>query len=377
MNFLKKNKMAIYPNLILDALKNVRYAGTGQDIVSAGMVADDIKIEGMKVSFTLITKRQNDPFIKSVVKMAEQAILTHADKEIEIKGNISIKSKQAPPPAVAKLLPDVKNIIAIASGKGGVGKSTVCTNLAIALAQKGYKVGLLDADIFGPSIPKMLSAEGSSPMLVKKDGRDLIIPIINYGVKMLSIGFFVKKDDAVVWRGAMATNALKQLIGDADWGELDYFLIDLPPGTSDIHLTLVQTLAITGAVIVSTPQAVALADAIKGISMFEGDKINIPILGLVENMAWFTPAELPENKYYIFGKDGCKNLAEEKGYELLGQIPLVQSIREGGDEGKPVALNTESITGMAFDALADNIIKAVDRRNRDLPPTDIVEMKTR
>ena len=369
--------MAIYPNLILDALKNVRYPGTGQDIVSAGMVADDIKIEGMKVSFTLITKRQNDPFIKSVVKMAEQAILTHADKEIEIKGNISIKSKQAPPPAVAKLLPDVKNIIAIASGKGGVWKSTVCTNLAIALAQKGYKVGLLDADIFGPSIPKMLSAEGSSPMLVKKDGRDLIIPIINYGVKMLSIGFFVKKDDAVVWRGAMATNALKQLIGDADWGELDYFLIDLPPGTSDIHLTLVQTLAITGAVIVSTPQAVALADAIKGISMFEGDKINIPILGLVENMAWFTPAELPENKYYIFGKDGCKNLAEEKGYELLGQIPLVQSIREGGDEGKPVALNTESITGMAFDALADNIIKAVDRRNRDLPPTDIVEMKTR
>ena len=375
--FSKKNKMAIYPNLILDALKNVRYPGTGQDIVSAGMVADDIKIEGMKVSFTLITKRQNDPFIKSVVKMAEQAILTHADKEIEIKGNISIKSKQAPPPAVAKLLPDVKNIIAIASGKGGVGKSTVCTNLAIALAQKGYKVGLLDADIFGPSIPKMLSAEGSSPMLVKKDGRDLIIPIINYGVKMLSIGFFVKKDDAVVWRGAMATNALKQLIGDADWGELDYFLIDLPPGTSDIHLTLVQTLAITGAVIVSTPQAVALADAIKGISMFEGDKINIPILGLVENMAWFTPAELPENKYYIVGKDGCKNLAEEKGYELLGQIPLVQSIREGGDEGKPVALNTESITGMAFDALADNIIKAVDRRNRDLPPTDIVEMKTR
>ena len=377
MNLQFKNNMAIYPNLILDALKNVRYPGTGQDIVSAGMVADDIKIEGMKVSFTLITKRQNDPFIKSVVKMAEQAILTHADKEIEIKGNISIKSKQAPPPAVAKLLPDVKNIIAIASGKGGVGKSTVCTNLAIALAQKGYKVGLLDADIFGPSIPKMLSAEGSSPMLVKKDGRDLIIPIINYGVKMLSIGFFVKKDDAVVWRGAMATNALKQLIGDADWGELDYFLIDLPPGTSDIHLTLVQTLAITGAVIVSTPQAVALADAIKGISMFEGDKINIPILGLVENMAWFTPAELPENKYYIFGKDGCKNLAEEKGYELLGQIPLVQSIREGGDEGKPVALNTESITGMAFDALADNIIKAVDRRNRDLPPTDIVEMKTR
>ncbi len=366
--------MAIYPNLILDALKNVRYPGTGQDIVSAGMVEDDIKIEGMKVSFTLITERQNDPFIKSVVKMAEQAILTHADKNIEIKGNISVKSKQAPRPALAKILPDVKNIIAVASGKGGVGKSTVCTNLAIALAQKGYKVGLLDADIFGPSIPKMLSVEGSSPMLVKKDGRDLIIPIINYGVKMLSIGFFVKKDDAVVWRGAMASNALKQMIADGDWGELDYFLIDFPPGTSDIHLTLVQTLSITGAVIVSTPQAVALADAIKGISMFTSDKVNVPILGLVENMAWFTPAELPENKYYIFGKDGCKQLAEEKGYELLGQIPLVQSIREGGDDGKPVALNTDSITGMAFDALADKVVEAVEKRNRDLPPTNIVEV---
>ena len=366
--------MAIYPNLILDALKNVRYPGTGEDIVSAGMVEDDIKIEGMKVSFSLITERQNDPFIKSVIKMAEQAILNHADKNIEIKGNISVKSKQAPRPALTKILPDVKNIVAVASGKGGVGKSTVCTNLAIALAQKGYKVGLLDADIFGPSIPKMLSAEDAAPMLEKKDGRDLIIPVVNYGVKMLSIGFFVKKDDAVVWRGAMASNALKQLIADADWGDLDYFLIDFPPGTSDIHLTLVQTLAITGAVIVSTPQEVALADAKKGISMFIGDKVNIPILGLVENMAWFTPAELPENKYYIFGKDGCKKLAEEKGYALLGQIPLVQSIREGGDEGKPVALNTESITGMAFDTLADNVIKAVDKRNRHLPPTNIVQV---
>ena len=369
--------MAIYPKLILDALKNVRYPGTGQDIVSAGMVEDDIKIEGMKVSFSLITEKQNDPFIKSLVKMAEQAILTHADKDIEIKGNISIKSKQPPRPEPAKLLSGVKNIIAIASGKGGVGKSTVCTNLAIALAQKGYKVGLLDADIFGPSVPKMLSVEGSTPFLRKVDGRDLIKPIDNYGIKMLSIGFFVKQDDAVVWRGAMASNALKQMIADADWGELDYFLIDFPPGTSDIHLTLVQTLAITGAVIVSTPQAVALADAIKGISMFTGDKVNIPILGLVENMAWFTPAELPENKYYIFGKDGCKKLAEDKGYELLGQIPLVQSIREGGDEGQPVALNRDSITGIAFDTLADNVIKAVDKRNKDLPPTSIVEVSVR
>ncbi len=367
--------MAIYPQLIIDALKNVRYPGTGQDIVSAGMVEDDIRIEGNKVSFSLITEKANDPFIKSLVKMAEQAILTYADPSIEIKGNISVKSKQAPRPEVHQLLPQVKNIIAVASGKGGVGKSTVCTNLAVALAQKGYKVGLLDADIFGPSVPKMFGVEDAAPMLEKKDGRDLIVPIENYGVKMLSIGFFVKKEDAVVWRGAMAGNALKQLIGDADWGELDYFLIDFPPGTSDIHLTLVQTLPITGAVIVTTPQEVALADARKGISMFTADKVNVPILGLVENMAWFTPAELPNNKYYIFGKDGGKKLAEENGYILLGQIPIVQSIREAGDDGHPVALNIDSLTGMAFSQFADNVIEAVEKRNRELPKTGIVEVK--
>ena len=271
----------------------------------------------------------------------------------------------------------MKNIIAVASGKGGVGKSTVCTNLAVALAQKGYKVGLLDADIFGPSVPKMLNVEEARPILSKKDGRDLITPIENYGIKMLSIGFFVNKEDAVVWRGAMASNALKQLIGDADWGELDYFLIDFPPGTSDIHLTLVQTIPITGAIIVSTPQEVALADARKGISMFTSDKVNVPILGLVENMSWFTPAELPENKYYLFGKDGCKRLAEQNGYALLGQIPIVQSIREGGDEGLPVALKTDSITGMAFAELADNVVEAVDKRNRELPKTGIVEITTK
>ena len=366
--------MAIYPQLIIDALKNVRYPGTGQDIVSAGMVADDIRIDGMKVSFSLVTEKVNDPFIRSLVKMAEQAVLS-VDKDIDIVGNIAVKARQAPRPELPELLPGVKNIIAVASGKGGVGKSTVCTNLAVALAQKGYKVGLLDADIFGPSVPKMLNVENSAPALEKKDGRDLIIPIENYGIKMLSIGFFVNRDDAVVWRGAMASNALKQLIADADWGELDYFLIDFPPGTSDIHLTLVQTVAITGAVIVSTPQEVALADARKGISMFTGDKVNVPILGLVENMAWFTPAELPENRYYIFGKEGCKRLAEEQGHELLGQIPVVQSIREGGDEGKPVALNSDSVTGMAFSALADKVIVAVDKRNSELPETHIVEVK--
>lgn len=367
--------MAIYPQLIIDALKNVRYPGTGQDIVSAGMVADDIRIDGRKVSFSLITEKAHDPFIKSVVKMAEQAILNYAGNDIDIKGNISVKSKQAPRPALPDLLPGVRNIIAVASGKGGVGKSTVCTNLAVALAQKGYKVGLLDADIFGPSVPKMLGVEDARPMMDNIDGRDLMIPIEHYGVKMLSIGFFVDPSDAVVWRGAMASNALKQLIGDAYWGELDYFLIDFPPGTSDIHLTLVQTLPITGAVIVSTPQEVALADARKGISMFTGDKVNVPILGLVENMAWFTPAELPENRYYIFGKEGCKRLAEEQGYALLGQIPVVQSIREGGDDGHPVALNPDTITGMAFNTLADNLVAAVDKRNRELPRTKIVEMK--
>ncbi len=367
--------MAIYPQLIIDALKNVRYPGTGQDIVSAGMVADDIRIDGMKVSFSLVTEKTNDPFIKSVVKMAEQAILTYADAHIDIKGNISVKSKQAPRPALSQLLPGVSNIIAVASGKGGVGKSTVCTNLAVALAQKGYRVGLLDADIFGPSVPKMFGVEEEGPVMEHVDGRDMMMPIENHGVKMLSIGFFVNKSDAVVWRGAMASNALKQLIGDAHWGELDYFLIDFPPGTSDIHLTLVQTLPITGAVIVSTPQEVALADARKGISMFTGDKVNVPILGLVENMAWFTPAELPENRYYIFGKDGCKKLAEEQGYALLGQIPIVQSIREGGDDGRPVALNADSITGMAFATLADNLVEAVDKRNRELPGTKIVEVQ--
>lgn len=366
--------MAIYPKLIIDALRTVRYPGTGKDIVTMGMVDEDIHIDGMKVSLTLITEKVNDPFIRSLVKMCEQAILLHADKNIEIKGNISVKSKQVLPPPVTKLLPNVKNIVAVASGKGGVGKSTICTNLAVALAQKGYKVGLLDADIFGPSIPKMLDSEEARPMIEKINGRDMIEPIQNYGVKMLSIGFFVNKDDAVVWRGSMATNALKQLITDASWGELDYFLIDLPPGTSDIHLTLVQTLAITGAVIVSTPQEVALADARKGISMFTGDKINVPILGLVENMAWFTPAELPENKYYIFGEGGCKKLAEERGYPLLGQIPIVQSIREAGDAGQPAAVNANSITGLAFAELADKVVEAIDKRNRDLPKTEVVKM---
>lgn len=367
--------MALYPNLILDALKNVRYPGTGKDIVTAGMVEDDLRIDGNKVTFSLVFEKPNDPFIKSVVKAAETAILTYVGEEVEIKGNITVKAKQVARPEPAKLLPQVKNIIAISSGKGGVGKSTVSANLAVALAKMGYKVGLLDADIFGPSVPKMFNVEEVRPFLENIDGRDLIIPAEKYGVKLLSIGFFVDKDNAVLWRGGMASNALKQLIADAYWGELDFFLLDLPPGTSDIHLTLVQTLAITGAIVVSTPQEVALADARKGIDMFVGEKVNVPVLGLVENMAWFTPAELPQNKYYIFGKEGAKRLAEEMNVPLLGQIPIVQSICEGGDKGAPVALDENSMTGQAFLHLAESVLEQVKIRNEKLAPTQRVEMK--
>ena len=311
--------MTLYPKLILEALSKVRYPGSGKNLVEAGMIEDDMRIEGNKVNFSILFEKPNDPFIKSVVKAAETAILTFVSPDVDIKGNIQVKSRQLQRPEPEKLLPQVKNIIAVSSGKGGVGKSTVAANLAVALAQQGYRVGLLDADIFGPSVPKMFGMEEARPMLERIEGRDLIVPEEKYGVKILSIGFFVNKESAIVWRGGMASNALKQLIGDAAWGELDYFLIDLPPGTSDIHLTLVQTLAVTGAIVVSTPQEVALADARKGVDMFTNDKVNVPVLGLIENMAWFTPAELPQNRYYIFGKEGGKRLAEEMNIPLLGR----------------------------------------------------------
>ena len=366
--------MTLYPKLILDALATVRYPGTGKNIVEAGMVEDNIRIEGMKVSFSLIFEKSTDPFMKSIIKAAETAILTYVSKDVDIKGNISVKTIQQARPEPGCMLPQVKNIIAVSSGKGGVGKSTVAANLAVALAKAGYKVGLLDADIFGPSMHKMFQVEDARPYAETIDGRDLIIPVEKYGLKLLSIGFFVDPDQATLWRGGMASNALKQLIADANWGELDYFLIDLPPGTSDIHLTIVQNLAITGAVVVSTPQQVALADARKGINMFTNDKVNVPILGLVENMAWFTPAELPENKYYIFGREGAKHLAEEMNVPLLGQIPLVQSICEGGDNGLPVALDENSITGRAFIQLASNVVEQTNLRNANQAPTQIVEM---
>ena len=364
--------MTLYPKLITDALEKVIYPGTKKNIIESEMLADTPSINGNKVKFTLIFPRETDPFLKSTLKAAEAQIHYSVGKEVEV--TIETEFKNAPRPEVGKLLPEVKNIIAVSSGKGGVGKSTVSANLAIALAKLGYKVGLLDTDIFGPSMPKMFGVEEARPTGVNKGGRDLIEPIEKYGVKLLSIGFFVNPNTATLWRGGMATSALKQLIADADWGDLDYFILDTPPGTSDIHLTLMQTLAITGAVIVSTPQEVALADARKGIDMYQNDKVNIPILGLVENMAWFTPAELPENKYYIFGKEGCKKPAKEMNTPLRAQIPLVQGIREGGDDGAPAATKVDTMTGQAFINLAQAVVTVVNRRNANQAPTKIVEM---
>ena len=366
--------MNISSQQILDALLHVRYPGTGKDIVSSGMVQDNIVIDGLKVWFSLYFEKPNDPFAKSVVKAAEQAITTYVGDKIEIKGNIEIIFKQAPKPKPASILPNVKNIIAVSSGKGGVGKSTVSSNLAISLAALGYKVGLLDADIHGPSLPKMFGVEDAHPLIEDHDGKHMIVPIEKYGVKLLSIGFFVDPSQALVWRGTVASNALKQLITDGNWGELDYFVMDLPPGTGDIHLTLVQTMGITGVIVVTTPQEVALADARKGINMFTGEKVNVPVLGLVENMAWFTPAELPENKYYIFGKDGGVRLSVELNVPLLGQIPLVQSIRECGDAGRPIAALEDSIVSAAFLELAQKVVERVQFRNENMDATKKVEM---
>lgn len=365
--------MTLYPKLITDALEKVIYPGTKKNLIESEMLADTPSINGNKVKLTLIFPRETDPFLKSTLKAAEAQIHYSVGKDVEV--TIETEFKSAPRPEVGKLLPQVKNIIAVSSGKGGVGKSTVSANLAIALARLGYKVGLLDTDIFGPSMPKMFGVEDVRPYGVEKDGRQLIEPVEKYGVRLLSIGFFVNPDTATLWRGGMATSALKQLIADADWGELDYFILDTPPGTSDIHLTLMQTLSITGAVIVSTPQSVALADARKGIDMYRNDKVNIPILGLVENMAWFTPAELPQNKYYIFGKDGCKNLAKELNCPLLAQIPIVQSICENGDKGTPAVSQVDTVTGQAFLSLAQSVVTVVNRRNKEQAPTKIVEVK--
>lgn len=350
--------MAFYPALVTEALAKVIHPEKNRSLVDLGMVEDDIRINGNRVSFSLIFDRPNDPLVGMLKQKAAEAIKEHLGPEVEIDGNIFVKIRQRPKEPLDPVLGGVRNVIAVASGKGGVGKSTVTSNLAIALAAAGYKVGLLDADIFGPSVPIMLGAEGDRPVLSENksfSGGDLIAPIVRYGVKMLSIGFFVDPGKAIVWRGAMATNAIKQLVTEGDWGELDYLLIDMPPGTSDIHISLVGLVKMTGAIVVSTPQKVALADARKGVDMFLNPNVAVPVLGIVENMAWFTPEELPENKYYIFGRDGAKSLAAELGVPLLGQIPIVQSIRECGDAGTPAALDPTSPSGAAFAQLAASV----------------------
>lgn len=344
----------MYPQQIIDALSHVRYPGTGNNLIESGMLEDDIRISGLQVSFSLIFDKDNDPFLKSVIKAAETAVHTYVDANAAVLIHTKFRKQSATAATPTSTL-QCPHIIAIHSGKGGVGKSTVAANLAIALTKRGYRVGLLDADIHGPSMPKMFHTEDCRPVSADVEGRTLIDPIEQYGVKMLSIGFFVDPQTAVVWRGGMASNAIKQLIQDANWGTLDYFLIDLPPGTSDIHLTLIQTLNLTGAIVITTPQPVALVDARKGVDMFQNEKINVPVLGIIENMAWFTPAELPENKYFIFGKDGGKHLAEELNVPLLGQIPLVQSIREAGDEGLPISMQNGHPAAKIFDEIAEKL----------------------
>ena len=363
--------MIITQQQVLDALSNVEEPDLKKDLVTLNMIRD-IQIDGKKVSFTVVLTTPACPLKALIERACINAIIHFVDEKAEVTVNMTanVTSRRAPENAV---LPGVKNIIAIASGKGGVGKSTVAVNLAIALAQTGAKVGLIDADIYGPSLPIMFGVEGESLYVSEKAGKQYMIPIEKYGVKMLSIGFMVDPSQAIVWRGPMASKALNQLFSDADWGELDYMFIDLPPGTGDIHLTLVSAVPVTGAVIVSTPQKVALADARKGIAMFQMEGIKVPVLGLVENMAWFTPAELPENKYFIFGKDGCKNLAEELHVPLLGQIPLIQSICDGGDSGLPIVLEEDSPAALAFLTMAGNIAQQVAVRNATIQPTKPVQ----
>jgi ATP-binding protein involved in chromosome partitioning len=363
--------MAIQPKDINDALRHVKVPGSDQNIVDLDMV-QQIRIEGKKVSFTLVVQRSNDPANTIIKAQCVQAILKNIGRDTEIAGNIAVRSVHD---MERPVLPGVKNIIAVASGKGGVGKSTVAVNLAVALANTGASVGLIDADIFGPSIPIMFGEQLSKPKGEKVGNRDMILPIEKFGVKLLSIGFFVNQDEALVWRGPMASNALKQLIVDAVWGPLDYLLIDLPPGTSDIHLTLMQTVPVTGAVIVTTPQYVALADVIKGVNMFRGKSVDVPVLGLIENMAWFTPEELPENKYYIFGKEGGKQMADDLDIPFLGQIPIVQSIREGGDQGIPAASQPNTITGNAFAEVCRNVMRVIDERNSSMEPTRKIKVE--
>lgn len=359
-------------NKILEALSNVSEPDAEKDIVASGQVSE-ITIDGNKLSFNLKLSNPTMHYKKRMEEAVEHH-LTRYFKDIQLDLNITSDVPEPAQPEEPKVLEGVKNIIAVASGKGGVGKSTVAANVATGLALRGYSVGIVDADIYGPSVPMMFDTQMEKPGVIAINGNNLMVPVENYGVKMLSIGFFAEKDQAVAWRGPMASRALTQMFTDAEWGELDFMIIDLPPGTGDIHLSLVQAVPVTGALIVSTPQEVALIDARKAVGMFKIEQINVPVLGIVENMAYFTPAELPDNKYYIFGKDGVKPLAEQLNIPFLGQIPLVQSIREAGDVGRPAVLQDNTPQKIAFEQVIDSLIEELANRNKIAAPTKIVEM---
>jgi ATP-binding protein involved in chromosome partitioning len=363
---------------ILKALSTISAPGEGQNLVESGAVKN-VQVFGDEV---VVDVTINNPSLQAK-KKTEVSILQVIHAEVhpkaKIKVNISVEAPEKTQSAnliKGKPIPGIKNIIAVASGKGGVGKSTVTANLAVSLAKMGFEVGLLDADIYGPSQPLMFDVENEKPLAIDVDGKSKMKPVSNYGVKLLSIGFFTEKDQAVIWRGPMAAKALNQMIFDAHWGELDFLIVDLPPGTGDIHLSIMQSLPITGAVVVSTPQEVALADARKGIAMFAQDAIQVPVLGIIENMSYFTPAELPENKYYIFGEGGAKHLAERMGVALLGEIPLVQSVREAGDVGRPAALQDRTPVSEAFESLTKEVVSELVKRNESLPPTEAIRITT-
>jgi ATP-binding protein involved in chromosome partitioning len=366
----KFEKMALSKEAVLAALRNVQDPDIKKDLVTLNMI-QDIEIDGNKLGFTVMLTTPACPLKELIRKDCEEAIAKYIGEDIEV--TVTMSSHVTSTRDNAPLLPGVKNIIAVASGKGGVGKSTVTANLAVALAKQGAKVGVIDADIFGPSMPTMFNCEHEQPGIKKEGDKNLIIPVQQYGVKLISIGLLTPAENAVVWRGPMASSALKQFIADTEWGELDYLFIDLPPGTSDIHLTLVQTVPVTGAVLVTTPQKVAIADAQKGLNMFQQAQINVPVLGVIENMAYFTPEELPENKYYIFGKGGGRKLAEKHNVPFIGEIPLVQGIREGGDVGYPAIMNSD-ITGEAFKNVAEAVAQKIAIRNAEKAETKKVEI---